>query len=257
ALALTAGELARVPLGDSRTQVYALQRLAHELLAVLAPGTVVDAAGFVDRGTDRHARVERGIWVLEDHLHAPPQLAQVRAAGLTDVNLVEFDETAIGFDEADDASRQRGLAAARLTCQAEYLPSAQLERYVVDRAHGLGLRAADPLSQRTAKPEAFAQALHSQQRCVSAHAFPPARETGLGSAALKGRTGHAVACPGATGSSAIETVPQLGCAYGQRGVNTQPGSDSVGSGGNPWITGRRVACPADSILGMDSSSPRV
>src|SRR5262249_47450411 len=158
-----------------------------------------------------------GIRVLEDHLHTTAELAQLSAARRTHVDGVERDRSGIGLDESDDAAGQRRLAAARLACEAEDLPVVQSERDIVDGAGGFHACPADALSHSSAEPEALGEALHAQQRNRFAHSRAPARAVSALSSTAKGRTGQAVSWPGDTGSSAIETVAQPGCAYRQRG----------------------------------------
>src|SRR5439155_12013399 len=94
-------------------------------------------------------------------------------------------------------------------------------RDVVDRACGLHLRAADALSHGPAERERLGEALQTQQGHGAGHGRAFARAANALSAAAKGRTGQAVSWPGETASSTIETVSQPGCAYRQRGLNTQ------------------------------------
>jgi hypothetical protein len=188
---LPAGELARAPPGDARPQVHALERLAHELLAVLRAGSVVNAPDLEQRGVDGHARVERRVGVLEDHLHATAQLAQLPATCCQNVGAVELDCTGIGLDQPDDAARKRRLATPGLAREPEDLAAAQLQRDVVDRAVRVGGSARDALGGRPAQPELLHQPLYAQQRHLVGHRCAPARAGAL-PAPAKGRTGQAV-----------------------------------------------------------------
>jgi hypothetical protein len=87
---------------------------------------------------DGQARVERGVAVLEHHLHLAAELAQrqVRPADAP----VEDDLAASG-DQVHQQPRGGGLAAARFADDAERLALAHVEVDAVDRAHDLPVAA--------------------------------------------------------------------------------------------------------------------
>ena len=91
----------------------------------------VDAQHLAERLGDGHARVERGVRVLEDDLDPardPPGSWPVDA-------LAAVADLACGrFLEADDRPGQRGLPAARFPDQAERLAPHDREVYAIDRA---------------------------------------------------------------------------------------------------------------------------
>jgi len=71
---------------------------------------------------DRHARVERGIRVLEDDLHVATQRFELAAVQLEHVLALEEHPAAGGRRQAQDGAAHGGLAAARFAHQAERLP---------------------------------------------------------------------------------------------------------------------------------------
>src|SRR5690242_7652772 len=86
-----------------------------------------------DRIADRHARVERGIRVLEDDLHLATQRADRDA--IAHRCPVEHQLARIRDEQMQQQPRQRRLAATGLTDDAEGLALAHRERDAVDRLH--------------------------------------------------------------------------------------------------------------------------
>ena len=95
------------------------------------------------------ARIEAGIRVLEDHLHAPAECGHVGAAARAGhVVAVELDRARGRRIEADHQARHRRLAAARFAHQREGLALGDLEVDAVDRLHDL----ARPALERAHQP---------------------------------------------------------------------------------------------------------
>jgi hypothetical protein len=97
-------------------------------------------------GTDRlgddvehaPARIEAGIRILEDHLHAPAERRHVGAtAAVGHVVAVDLDAARRRRIETDHEARHRGFAAARFTHQGEGLALGDLDVDAVDRLHDL------------------------------------------------------------------------------------------------------------------------
>ena len=78
-------------------------------------------------------RVQRGIRVLEDHLHPAPERPQLGLAEVRDVLAVEDDPAAGRLVETQDRPAHGGLPAARLADEAERFAATDLERDAVDR----------------------------------------------------------------------------------------------------------------------------
>ena len=69
ALALAAGKFVRVAAGMVIFQTHFSQGLDRHLKALARGANAVDLQAFHHRFADRHARIERGVRVLEDDLH--------------------------------------------------------------------------------------------------------------------------------------------------------------------------------------------
>ena len=103
-------------------------RITRSRLAA-AVGEPVDLQPLADDVADRHARIERGVRILENDLHLAAHLAQLALrASPADVLPVENHFAAGGLDRA---AGSRGptvdLAAARFADQAERLARADVE----------------------------------------------------------------------------------------------------------------------------------
>ncbi len=81
ALALPAGELVRVALGVLGAQADGLEQLEDALLALGLGADAVDAQRLADDVAHAHARVQRGVRVLEDDLHVAAQALHLAARG--------------------------------------------------------------------------------------------------------------------------------------------------------------------------------
>ncbi|SAJ34076.1 Uncharacterised protein [Enterobacter cloacae] len=143
ALALAAGEHVRVALVVLRPQA----DLAHHLLdlfaAFLARERGVDQQRLGQLVADLLSRIERGVGVLEDHLHVAAQLPALVLAGALDLLPGDFQRAGGGFLDQGQGARQGRLAAAGLADHGEGLAGFQFERYAVQRAHlGMALEQA-------------------------------------------------------------------------------------------------------------------
>ena len=135
ALALAAGELVHEAVGVLAVQAHHLQAAVDLVLPLLLGGAqLVDVDALGDDVGHRHARVERAVRILEDHLHLALELLTVLAGERVDV-LALVEHLAIGLVvQADAGAPARGLAAAGLAHHAQGLALVDVERDVV---HGL------------------------------------------------------------------------------------------------------------------------
>ena len=77
ALSLAAAEFMRIPLRIDRVEPHVLEQLKNALLPRgFAVGQLVDVQRLADDLLDRHARVERAVGVLKNHLELAPPRAQ-------------------------------------------------------------------------------------------------------------------------------------------------------------------------------------
>src|SRR6202030_4203502 len=93
----------------------------------------VQAQRAAENLADRHARIERAVRVLKNHLHAPAQRAEFCLAEMRDVLAVKCDASRGGLRQAHDDARECGLAAAGLADEAYGLAGEYLE---VDAVNG-------------------------------------------------------------------------------------------------------------------------
>ena len=135
ALALSAGELVRIPLGHVGQQAHRGQQLRHAV-AVLGARLVhaVHGQRLADDVAHLHARIERTVRVLVDHLHAAAK-APAGAVGRGDVLALEQDAARRDRLHAQHRQAGGGLAAAALADQAQRLAALERERHAVDRFH--------------------------------------------------------------------------------------------------------------------------
>src|SRR3989449_5216330 len=115
ALALTAGELVRVPTQVVGRQADGVEELDDALFPQLPRrGELVNHEGLADDRPDRHSRIERRVRVLEDDLHLLAERAQRALVERRDVLCPEPDLARGRLDEPEDRAARGGLAAARL-----------------------------------------------------------------------------------------------------------------------------------------------
>ena len=91
----------------------------------------VPAAGFhrlSDDARDAPARIERGIRILEHHLHAPARRSRLRREGTAQILAIEQDAAGVGCSKPDQKFRNRALAAAALADQGDELVFGNMER---------------------------------------------------------------------------------------------------------------------------------
>ena len=126
----------RVAVRVVRVQPDDPHQLLHPIVAVLARlRQPVDNQGLSDDAPDRHARIQRGVWVLEDHLHVPPHAPQLTRLQLRQVLIVDQDVARSWLVKEQDHAPQRCLPAATLAHQPQRLTALHVEGHSVDRLH--------------------------------------------------------------------------------------------------------------------------
>ena len=160
ALALAAGNLVRIAVGES----FGTQSDLAEQFARQCPRRVVARAvnpgAERDRFLDGQARIERGVGVLEHHLHAAAQFAQRQ--GPTDLHAVIDDVAGIARHQVHQQPRGGRLAAAGLADDPDGFALGDGERYVIDRPHRPALG-----EQAAAHGKVLGQAIDLKQRLRS------------------------------------------------------------------------------------------
>ena len=134
-LALAAGQLRRIAHGRGDRQADPLQQPRDLGLHVARRHDAVQADGLTDGGADADARVERGIGVLEHHLHLTPQRAARGGIGPGDVLALEANSAVVGREQAEHEAPQSRLAATGFTDEAEALATSDGEADLLRGLH--------------------------------------------------------------------------------------------------------------------------
>ena len=115
----------------------------HQLIDALAVrGAIARFAVHLERLADdiahAHARVQRAVRVLVDHLHAPPDRPHAILVVAGDVRALEHDAPGSRLQHAQDREPGGGLAASALADKAKRLAVPQREADLIDGLHGAG-----------------------------------------------------------------------------------------------------------------------
>ena len=159
ALSLAARQFVRIAGGIAcRVEADLAQEVAHALACFgrrqpVRPGREGQRLG------DRQTRIERGVGILEHHLHLPAQLVDGDAVRFVDRIAVQHHRAPVGLDQADQQPCHRRLAATRLAHDAQRFALGDRQGEIVDRAHDLGGASQKPARDR----EMLAQAGGQQQ----------------------------------------------------------------------------------------------
>src|SRR5436190_12706823 len=93
----------------------------------------------IDRFTydlaDGHARIERAIRVLKDHLEFATPLAEFIAAHFRDVFTFQKNLSRRGVNQTKDGAPQRRFAAATFSDQPKSLAGGDRETHIIDSLH--------------------------------------------------------------------------------------------------------------------------
>src|SRR5256885_15743653 len=129
----------RVPVGEIRVETDHAQKLLNSLGLLLASCEVMHLDWLADDVAHGHARIQRGVRILEDHLHAAAHLAHLLAAELRELDTVELHLAGRRLVELEDRAPSRRLPATGLAHKAERLALLDEEVDPVDRAHSPNL----------------------------------------------------------------------------------------------------------------------
>ena len=165
ALALAARELMRVALGKAGW------RQAHPVHQMVGAGDRLFARYPMhlrakgDRVLDRQARVERGIAVLEHHLHLAAKLLEAQVARAHRA-AVKHQLAGGRVHQMHQQACSGRFAATGLAHHAQGLALEHLEIHAIDRAHQLALLEREMLSQTAHRQQRLGRATHiGGQRC--------------------------------------------------------------------------------------------
>src|SRR6266542_2663238 len=163
-LTLAAAECVRVPPHVLRSESYESQQLGHPIVSLRGAAYAVHKQWLGHDVEQRHARIQRRVRVLEDHLHLASQRTQPRAWHLCEIDHLvargaKQDLSAGWVVGAQDAARGRGLATAGFAYECERLTGSDVERDIINRAY-----LTDDSAQKTApNRKEFSQLLDFQQ----------------------------------------------------------------------------------------------
>src|SRR4029079_3453166 len=160
-MALAAGEFVRIAPHVIRLQADGFQEIDDTLLE-LPPGfrQLVDDQGLADDRTDIHARIERGIGVLEDDLDVAAQQAKLVRRQLPDILAFKMDVARGLTRQAKPAASGGRFAAAGCADQPQGLAAVDVKVHAVDRVDAVGVAA-----EQTALERKFlGQVLDPEQR---------------------------------------------------------------------------------------------
>ncbi len=202
-------------------------------------GEPVQHQRFAQHGTHRHAWVERGVGVLKDDLHAPPLGAHLRVGQGEQVLPFEAHAAAGRFEETQNQSSDRRLAAARFAHDGKCLAGIEMEVDTVDGADMARQAPEGALPDR----KVLGETLHLEQR--STHA----------ATCESGARRHRLRWPGATSISCGGAARHSGSTKGHRAAKRQPAGGRVISGTRPSIEGSRSRL--SSSRGIEPSRPTV
>jgi hypothetical protein len=134
ALALAAGELVRVAADRIGRKAHRLQKIAHAPCSLAAIREAVSADRLGDDPPHAVPGIQRGEWILEDHLHAPTERAELGLTEVRDVLAVEEDPASGRLVEPEDGAADRRFPAAGFAHQSERLAATDGQRDVIHRA---------------------------------------------------------------------------------------------------------------------------
>jgi hypothetical protein len=88
--------------------------------------------GFGERVEHRHARIERGVRILENHLEIRAGAAEFPALEPIQIPAFQDDTAGSRGNQLEDGAAERGFSAARFADEAEHFPFPQREGNAID-----------------------------------------------------------------------------------------------------------------------------
>src|SRR5260221_5010481 len=229
ALALAAGEFVRIALHRLAAQADLLEKDGDAAGEVRAVGDLVVAQRLANDITDIHARVERGIGILEDDLQLAAIGPHLGAGQLIDALAAHLDGAGRRIDQLENGLARRRLAATALANQAERLASFDRE---ADAVNGKDLP--DRLREETFAHRAMLLEVGDlEERWRTIRAPSGAHRT------IRSEWKQAARCAEVFISSAGVSAWQRSLAKVQRGAKEQPLISSRSDGTVPGISVRR------------------
>jgi len=132
-LPLTARKFVRVAVGVSGVEAHEREQFFNTFFRGFAIHDAMHQDRFANDFAHRHAGVEAGIGVLEDHLHLAAHQAQFFAFGLDQVAAFKNHTARGGAVKLQNGASSSGLAAARFANQAQSFAFVDLKRNAIHR----------------------------------------------------------------------------------------------------------------------------
>src|SRR6185295_10042761 len=124
---LSAGELMWITTRKRWVEVYYFKQVIDTVLNFLPFRDIMHDEWFSDNIGNGHARVQAGVWILEDHLHLAANLSEFFPLQMDKVYILELNCTSGRAVELQDGTTSCRLAAARLTHQSKRFPTFDIE----------------------------------------------------------------------------------------------------------------------------------
>src|SRR6218665_560461 len=102
--------------------MHAIEQGGDKRVRIAAARHLVNTTDLKNRRTHRHPWIQRGVWVLENHLDATPERAQGTALGCADILAPEKDPPRVRFHQSYNPPAARALSPPGPPRQAEDLP---------------------------------------------------------------------------------------------------------------------------------------
>ncbi|MNW52081.1 hypothetical protein D3C74_295880 [compost metagenome] len=132
-LTLTPGELVRITRCMVRVQTNHIEQLFDAFFAFrVRTGHPVDIQRFADDICNGKARVQRCIWILEDHLHIATHGLHLLWRQLVDIHAVKADTAGCRFIQTKDRTACGRFTATRFTNESKRFAFSDRKANIVD-----------------------------------------------------------------------------------------------------------------------------
>jgi hypothetical protein len=162
ALALAAAEFMRVAVDVIRLKADQLHQLDHPIRFLAPLHAVVERQRAADDVDHLHARVERGVGVLKNHLQIFSEPAHFAHRELQDFPSLEVDFPVRGSDQARNQPGRRRFSTAALSDQTERLSFRHGKGDLIHRFQGLSSRH-EPAHEPAAQIEILGEIVDFEQ----------------------------------------------------------------------------------------------
>src|SRR5215471_18819449 len=118
----------RIAVTEPRTETDFVERAFDALLNAIDP---MDREGLGENPVDGLPRMQRPVWILENHLHEASKSLRARSCGRCAAD--QLDRSGSARRKSTDRAQHRRLPASRFADDAEALAGLDTERRVGDR----------------------------------------------------------------------------------------------------------------------------